>query len=256
MKKLVNQRFFTLIELLVVIAIIAILASMLLPALQKAKESGKTSTCVNNLKQLSSYLNNYTNDYNDYMAPCYDKGKLYTSTKYSNPNSWNYLLAELYGGLEFTRTDSKFTTGTSKATLGSWFCPSYSSSNELMALYILSNYAYNAAFMHTGDNGTNTKHLVPRTASIWVNIVSMRKITRIKNPSSIFTIGDGAKTSNKLRDYFVPSDHENEGTKAGNLFYLDTRHNNRATIAFVDGHVSTLPRLEITNEKAVGFLPE
>lgn len=83
-----GRKRFTLTELLVVIAIIALLASLLLPALNNARDKGKQSSCLSNLKQQGLAINMYCNDYESYYPMLCDS---------AYKNSWDTLLSAYNG---------------------------------------------------------------------------------------------------------------------------------------------------------------
>jgi len=107
-----------LIELLVVIAIIAILASLLLPALGRAKAKGQSAACLNNLKQLELACLLYADDHNDAICP--NKWSMVNGQFRSTPGSW------VVGNAQFDANPTNIQSGVLypyTLSLGVYRCP-------------------------------------------------------------------------------------------------------------------------------------
>ena len=94
-----RRRGFTLIELLVVIAIIAILASLLLPALKKTREFAKSALCNGNLRQINLAIFQYTNDNDSYLisGAVPDQSTVDPSNEFADLHQWSWYLKDYLG---------------------------------------------------------------------------------------------------------------------------------------------------------------
>lgn len=164
------KRIFTLIELLVVIAIIAILAGMLLPALQGARASGQAAACKGNIKNIGMYVFMYTETYDGYIPTIFD-GRRSASTQWVWP-----MLESL--GIGLTKENYKYKG-----------CPAphpriseKEASNQYAPFYDFALYSYNAYLGYYTDTGA--------VGTSWSQNYGISKLNRVINPSFKFLSAD------------------------------------------------------------------
>lgn len=206
MKK--QSKSFTLIELLVVIAIIAILASMLLPALNKARNKAKSITCVNNLKTLSMGGLSYTTDYDGYFTFATDVAGV------SPPDVW---MAQLAPYLSLSDTPTKKLGSASSPYL----CP------MALAMWPVRNYPN--TWMKT--YGQNT---FARPGTTW----TCGKIQQVKYTSRTTFYGDQGTGGASLVAGTYPGYYYTPDISGSRKDFI--LHDEGSNFAFMDGHCKFL----------------